>query len=192
MTGLLGQITFVIWRESMEVLLVVGILHAWLVHHAGAKAAATGRRYLWGGVAAGMAAAGLLAVIILSFASLLEGDREDYFQTAMAGFAALLIVQMVLWMHRQGRGLKQDLERGAERALTGGQRNSRFPLRRIGSRQRDEPARKHCGGRGGICLCRRPLLVASGSLQALPLVRILPHHRSPSAGAGRLAPDDRP
>ena len=62
MTELPGQITFVIWRESMEVLLVVGILHAWLVHHADAKAAATGTRYLWRGVAAGLTAAGFLTL----------------------------------------------------------------------------------------------------------------------------------
>lgn len=119
MTGIHGQVAFVIWRESMEALLVVGILHAWLTHHAGAQAVATGKRFLWGGVLAGLAAATLLAMVILSFVSLLEGDREDYFQIAMAGFAALLILQMVVWMRSQGDGLKRELERGAEQAVAG-------------------------------------------------------------------------
>lgn len=118
MTGIHGQVAFVIWRESMEALLVVGILHAWLTHHAGAQAVTTGKRFLWGGVLAGLAAATFLALMILSFASLLEGDREDYFQIVMAGFAALLILQMVVWMRSQGDRLKRDLERGAERAVT--------------------------------------------------------------------------
>ncbi|TPN51506.1 FTR1 family protein [Mesorhizobium sp. B1-1-7] len=118
MTALFGQVAFVVWRESMEALLVVGILQGWLTHHAGARAT-TGRYFLWAGVAAGIAGAAVLALVILSLASLLEGDREDYFQIAMAGLAALLILQMVVWMHRQGRRLKQELERGAERALTG-------------------------------------------------------------------------
>lgn len=128
MTGIHGQVAFVIWRESMEALLIVGILHAWLTYHAEAKAIATGRRFLWGGVFAGLAAALLLALVILSFTSLLEGDREDYFQIAMAGFAALLILQMVVWMRNHGRGLKQDLERGAQWAVTGGNWWSLFLL----------------------------------------------------------------
>lgn len=131
MTGLHGQVAFVIWRESMEALLVVGILHAWLTHHAEAKAIATGRRFLWRGVVAGLAAALLLAVVILSFASLLEGDREDYFQIVMAGFAALLILQMVVWMRHRGSGLKRDLERGAQQAVTGANWWSLFLLAMI-------------------------------------------------------------
>ena len=27
---MLAQITFIVWRESVEALLVIGILHAWL------------------------------------------------------------------------------------------------------------------------------------------------------------------
>ncbi|MBL8579219.1 MAG: FTR1 family protein [Mesorhizobium sp.] len=131
MTGLHGQVAFVIWRESMEALLVVGILHAWLTHNAGSKAIATGRRFLWGGVVAGLAAALLLAVVIVSFASLLEGDREDYFQIAMAGFSALLILQMIVWMRHHGSGLKRDLERGAQQAVTGANWWSLFLLAMI-------------------------------------------------------------
>ena len=101
MTGIHGQVAFVIWRESMEALLVVGILHAWLTHHDGAQAVATGKRFLWGGVAAGLATAALLALVILSFASLLEGDREDYLQLASAGVAALLLLQLLDGTERQ-------------------------------------------------------------------------------------------
>ncbi|MER8461827.1 FTR1 family protein [Mesorhizobium sp. M1396] len=119
MTARFGQIAFVVWRESTEALLVVAILHGWLAHHAGARVA-TGRYFLWAGVAAGIGGAAFLAAVILSLANLFEGDREDYFQIAMAGLAALLILQMVIWMHRQGRGMRKELERDAERALTGG------------------------------------------------------------------------
>ncbi|RUU69570.1 FTR1 family iron permease, partial [Mesorhizobium sp. M2C.T.Ca.TU.009.01.2.1] len=119
MTALFGQVAFVVWRESTEAILVVGILQGWLAHHAGARAA-TARYFLWTGVAAGLGGALLLAGVILFLESLLDGERADYFQIGMAALAALLILQMVVWMHRQGRGLKQDLERGAERALTAG------------------------------------------------------------------------
>lgn len=119
MTALFGQIAFVVWRESTEAILIVGILQGWLAHQAGAKAA-TARSFLWTGVAAGLGGALLLAGIILFLESLLDGERADYFQIGMAALAALLILQMVVWMHRQGRGLKRDLEHGAERALTAG------------------------------------------------------------------------
>lgn len=116
MTGLFWQIAIVVWRESVEALLVVGILNAWLAHHADVASAATGRRFLWAGVTAGLAASVLLAVTMLGFASLLEGDREDLFQIIVTGIAALLILQMVVWMHSHGARLKEELERGVEAA----------------------------------------------------------------------------
>jgi hypothetical protein len=55
---------------------------------------------------------------MLGFASLLEGDREDVFQIVVAGIAALLILQMVTWMHVHGGLLRQQLEGSAERAAS--------------------------------------------------------------------------
>lgn len=104
----MGQVIFIMWRESVEALLVVGILHAWLSH---APGAAAGRRWLWAGVLLGFALAGLLALGIYAAEGLLV-DHQDEFQSAMVLLAALLIVQMVLWMRAHGRTLKRDLERG--------------------------------------------------------------------------------
>jgi high-affinity iron transporter len=53
MSGQFGQIIFVIWRESVEPLLVVGILHAWLSRQTDPATVTVGRRYLWSGVLAG-------------------------------------------------------------------------------------------------------------------------------------------
>ncbi len=117
MSGLFSQIAFVVGRESMEALLVVGILNAWLGHHADRKAAAAGRRWLFLGVAAGLAGSVLLAGALLGFSSLLEGEREDWFQIGAAALAALLIVQMAVWMQAHGPGMKRELERGAAQAL---------------------------------------------------------------------------
>jgi len=104
----MGQVAFIIWRESVEALLVVGILHAWLV---ATPQAAAGRRWLWGGVAAGLVAAGLLALGIYRAQALLL-DWQEQFQALMVLVAAVLIVQMVIWMRAHGRTLKADLERG--------------------------------------------------------------------------------
>lgn len=109
-----GQILFIVWRESVEALLVVGILHAWLrAHPCGAR----GLRYLWGGVLAGVAGAVVLAMAILAFSSFFSGPAQDGFQTAMVLVAAGLIVQMVFWMRRTGRDLRRCLEAGLEKSV---------------------------------------------------------------------------
>ena len=103
----MGNALFIVWRESTEAILVVGILYAWLTHH---PEAARGMRYLWGGVAAGIGLALALAAVMLGVAQLLPDRALDYFQLGLTLVAAVLIVQMVLWMRRHGRTFKRDLE----------------------------------------------------------------------------------
>ena len=103
----MGNALFIVWRESAEAMLVVGILYAWLRNR---PDAATGMRYLWGGVAAGAALALVLALIMLGIASSLSGDGLEYFQLGMMLVASGLIVQMVFWMRKHGRTLKKELE----------------------------------------------------------------------------------
>ncbi|ALM81796.1 FTR1 family protein [Bordetella sp. N] len=104
------QVSFIVWRESVEALLVVGILYTWL------RASPEGRRglpYLWGGVAAGLALAGALALVLLGVSSWLSDEGQEWFQAGMALVACALVVQMVLWMKKHGRTLKRELETGA-------------------------------------------------------------------------------
>lgn len=112
---MLGQVVFIVWRESIEALLVVGILFAWLRQH---PQHAAGRKFLWLGVAGGVFSAFALGAVLLWFAEFFEGEREDYFQIAMMLIAASLIVQMVFWMRKNGRTLKRDLERGLHHNAT--------------------------------------------------------------------------
>ena len=103
----MGNALFIVWRESAEALLVVGILYAWLKHR---PDAARGMRFLWGGVATGGGLAIALALVMLGIASSLSGNALDYFQIAIMLVASGLIVQMVFWMRRHGRTFKKDLE----------------------------------------------------------------------------------
>jgi len=103
----MGNALFIVWRESAEAMLVVGILYAWLRQR---PDAATGMRYLWGGVAAGAALAISLALVMLGIASSLSGNALDYFQLAIVLVASGLIVQMVFWMRRHARTFRKDLE----------------------------------------------------------------------------------
>ncbi|MDN5787108.1 FTR1 family protein [Pseudorhodobacter sp.] len=110
---MLAQILFIVWRESVEALLVIGILAAWMAAN---DAAARGRRYLWGGVLAGIAAAFALAAILMIFAAELSDEAQDWFQTGLVLLAGVLIVQMVFWMQAHGRSLKRDLQSGLAEA----------------------------------------------------------------------------
>jgi high-affinity iron transporter len=103
----MGNALFIIWRESAEAMLVVGILYAWLRKHPDVK---RGMRYLWAGVGAGIALALALAALMLGIARTLSDRGLEYFQTAIMLIAAGLIVQMVFWMRRHGRTFKRDLE----------------------------------------------------------------------------------
>jgi high-affinity iron transporter len=107
--GQLGNIIFIVWRESIEALLVIGILNAWLAQQADAGAR-RGRLFLWAGVATGLLAAVGLGGVLMSAEDVLGEDGQLIFQTGMVLVAAALIVQMVLWMRRHGRTLKRDLE----------------------------------------------------------------------------------
>ncbi len=110
----MGNALFIIWRESAEALLVIGLLHAWLQRQ---PDRATGMRFLWGGVAVGVGLAVLLALGMLGLMQVLAGEALDYFQFGMMLAAAALITQMVFWMRRHGRSLQSELHRGLERAV---------------------------------------------------------------------------
>ncbi len=120
MQSAFGSIALVVCRESVEALLVIGILNAWLCRNLAVRDAARGRRFLWLGAGAGLSLAVLLALAILGFQSLLPDEGQDYFQAATVLVAAALILQMVFWMRRHGGGAKQQLEAGARRASVGG------------------------------------------------------------------------
>lgn len=103
----MGQVLFIVWRECVEALLVVGILHAWL--SLGGDASKRGLSYLWGGVLAGVVIALLLAWSLTAVGDALSGNAQTYFQIVMLLAAAILIVQMVFWMRSQSRTLKKNL-----------------------------------------------------------------------------------
>ena len=108
------QVAFIVWRESIEALLVVGILYTWL------RASPEGRRglpWLWGGVAAGLLLAGALGLVLLGLASWLSDTGQEGFQALMALAACVLVVQMVLWMRQRGRSLRRELETGASEQI---------------------------------------------------------------------------
>lgn len=102
------QVLFIVWRESVEAILVVGIAYAWLKQ----SQARIGLRYLWLGVLGGLLLAGLMGVGLMSAGSFLQGQAQEVFQAAMVLIACVLIVQMVVWMRTHGRTLKAEMHQG--------------------------------------------------------------------------------
>ncbi|MCV3757961.1 FTR1 family protein [Rhizobium sp. TRM96650] len=117
MSGTMIQVALVVWRESIEALLVIGVLHAWLQRQP-AAARRRGQGWLCAGIVAGLLAALLIACVILFVGEWLDGDRQDYFQATMVLVAAALILQMVHWMRRQSSGARRALEGRASLALS--------------------------------------------------------------------------
>lgn len=103
----LGNVVFVIWRESVEALLVIGILSSWLHRN---DIGGRGRMFLWSGVAAGLLSALVFGVVIVLFSETLNESGLQMFQAGAVLIAAALIVQMVAWMRKHGRNLKGELE----------------------------------------------------------------------------------
>lgn len=109
----MGNAFIVVWRESLEALLIVGIVHAWLkINDASGK----GSRALWAGVGAGIGLAGALAYLLAAVQDELAETALEAFQAGMLIVACLLVTHMVLWMARHGREMKRHLELGAARA----------------------------------------------------------------------------
>ncbi|MBB3446918.1 FTR1 family protein [Rhizobium sp. BK379] len=113
------EIASVVWRESFEALLVVGILLTW---SARAAPATRGRATSWilAGAGAGLALALMLALIVSRASDILEGDGEDILQMIMAAFAAVLMLRMVFWMRAMERGQTGDLANRAVRHVKTG------------------------------------------------------------------------
>ncbi|MDP2752092.1 MAG: FTR1 family protein [Rhodocyclaceae bacterium] len=101
----------IVWRESLEAMLIVGVLWSWIARQPDPLPL---KRGLWGGVIAGLLLAVTLGFVTYAAQSEFAGAALEQFQLAMVIVAALLILQMVLWMHRHGRAMKRELETQAE------------------------------------------------------------------------------
>ena len=105
----------VVWRESLEAMLVIGVLLSWIARQPDTEQA-TLRRGVWGGAGAGLGLALALGYATYAIQGEFAGATLEKFQLALVLVAAGLILQMVLWMHRHGRELKHALEAQADKS----------------------------------------------------------------------------
>lgn len=110
----MNQALFIVWRESVEALLVIGILQAWVSQQERGQRLL---KFLWAGVALGLLLSGMLALLILFAGDAMSGAASEWFQAGLALFASVLMVQMVAWMRRNARSLNNNLRRHADQQL---------------------------------------------------------------------------
>ncbi len=198
---------FVVWRESIEALLVIGILNAWIGHRPEAERK-QGRAWLVGRRCGRRRRrrscwrAGLVTV-----GEELSDDAQVYFQTAIVLIAAALIVQMVFWMRRHGRTLKRELHAKLDRAADRANWAAVFVLAAIAVMREGSEAAVFLYGtmvsagssilrvyrRGGLgprARDRHLRHVAGGSARLL-VARVLSGDRDHAAAARRRAAADR-
>lgn len=108
------QALFIVWRESVEALLVIGILYAWINHQANAGHT---KKMLWIGTGLGVLFACALAVGFTVAGEWFSGTGGDWFQVIMMAVASILIFQMVIWMQKNGRAMKKNLEAEAAQSF---------------------------------------------------------------------------
>ncbi|UYZ85386.1 FTR1 family protein [Entomomonas sp. E2T0] len=108
------QALFIVWRESVEALLVIGILYAWINHQVNAGHT---KKMLWIGTGLGILFACALAVGFTVAGEWFSGTGGDWFQVIMMAVASILIFQMVIWMQKNGRAMKKNLEAEAAQSF---------------------------------------------------------------------------
>lgn len=109
--------SFVItFREGLEMSLIVVIILAYLKR--------TGRVQFFGKVWMGVGLATIASIVtgavLFSVGAEFEGNTEKIFEGCAMILAASVLTWMIMWMKRQSRGIRAQLEGQIEHAITGG------------------------------------------------------------------------
>lgn len=109
--------TLITIREGLEAFLIVGILIGYLtkVNRPHFKI------HVWIGTVAALILSTLLAIFFQLIAFQFEGTAAELFEATVALLAVGVLTWMVLWMQRQSRSIKGELEHKADAAISGGQ-----------------------------------------------------------------------
>jgi high-affinity iron transporter len=109
--------TLITIREGLEAFLIVGILLGYLT-----KIKRTQFKvHVWIGAIAAVFVSILLAILFQYMAYQFEGTSAEIFEAVVALLAVGVLTWMVLWMQRQSRGVKGELEQKADEAISSGQ-----------------------------------------------------------------------
>lgn len=114
-----GLIAF---REGLEAALIIGIVLGYLNKIGqGAK-----KRAAWMGVAAAVILSFIIAVAIQAVGAELKAPAEPIFEGLTMFVAVIMLTWMIVWMRRQARSLKSNLEHELQAALSSGEGRAIF------------------------------------------------------------------
>jgi high-affinity iron transporter len=109
--------TFVIGlREGLEATLIIGIIAAFLVKH-GRRAAL---RQVWIGIGAALLICLGIAIALQVISADLPERQQEGLETVIALAAVAMVTYMALFMRRNSRAMKGELEKSAAAALAAG------------------------------------------------------------------------
>ncbi len=109
MAGLLITI-----REGLEAFLILGILFGYL-NKLGQRSSV---KYIWGGAGLAAALSAAVAVMLQRLGLEFEGESAEIFEVVVALLAVAVLTTVVLWMQRNSRSIKGELEARMEAALS--------------------------------------------------------------------------
>ncbi|MEO5374028.1 MAG: FTR1 family protein [Alphaproteobacteria bacterium] len=103
----------IVFREVLEAALICGIVLATT------KGVVGSRKWVAGGVLAGLAGAAVLALFAGTLATSLSGSGQEIFNAAVMAVAVVMLGWHNVWMSRHGRAMAQEM-RGVGRAVSEG------------------------------------------------------------------------
>lgn len=101
----------IVFRESLEMALIVGIILAYLRRVKLARY----NNAVYVGIASGVAVSGLAAYFISIFWGEFSGAREEIFEGAVMLIAAVLLTSMIFWFFRQQKHIRANLENAVQK-----------------------------------------------------------------------------
>jgi high-affinity iron transporter len=112
------------FREGLEAALIIGIVLGVLKRMRQTDRAPA----VWLGTAAALAVSGIAGVGLYALGIALEGQAEQIFEGAAMLLAAGILTWMVFWMQRQGKAVREHLERGVRQAANQATRGQAWAL----------------------------------------------------------------
>ena len=105
------------FREGLEAFLVVGIILSYL----GRCNQKQCNKWVYTGVFLGLVSAFVLGVFFQIYYNGFESKLgELYLKVGIMGFAVVILTYMVIWMSKNGRNMKGELEKNLERVISTG------------------------------------------------------------------------
>jgi high-affinity iron transporter len=104
-------------REGLEAFLIIGILLGYLTKIRQTRL----KTYIWIGAGAAILLSAVLAVAFQALAVQFEGAVKEIFEASIALLAVGVLTWIVLWMQRQSRAIKGEIEHKVDVALSQGQ-----------------------------------------------------------------------